>query len=197
MVNPVHQPHVVLKVQGAEQVELHSSTFEALATQSESFACLQRHGRAALKDLGKDVDRLLDEDEDPPSTPRAWRFIQTDHVYLGPAYFAVYGRAVVSTCDQSTVHVTDAGFEMGNGGKTDTHFMAVETTKTRTALILKDGNESGPLDADQIALAQNLSGGNPYVTAVPASFSLAAQQTLYRLRARLMQGKGESVLLSR
>lgn len=196
MERPVLQPRVVLDVQGSEAVNLHETVFAALATQSEVFQRLRQLGKAAQRDLEQAVDQLLAPEADHPDQPRSWRFIQTAHAFLGPAYFAAGQCTTVATCGDSEVHVTDSGFVMRTDQGAVVGFTAIETTKTQTALIREDGHEAGSLTSEQVSLAQALNGGHPYVTAVPASFTVAVQQPLFRLRARLLQAKGEQVLLS-
>lgn len=196
MPSPVHRPHVVITVQGSDPTELHATTLTALASQSEAFACLNTTGQVCVGDLSKDIERLLSDENEPRDTPKAWRFIQTNTAYLGPTFFANPDDHLVAHTDEASVHVTDTGFTLRTNGHPDIEFLAIETTKTRTALILSDGSESGSLQSDQICLAQDLSDGHPYVTAVPASFTLGAQQPLYRLRARLMQGNGDTASLT-
>lgn len=193
MRSSVIRPHVILEIQGARPVELHATLVAALATKSEAFKALLTVQKTPRQRLEKDVERLLEID-DSDDTPPAWRFIQTDQGYLGPAYFAVKPRDLVATCGAASVWVTKSGFEMTSRGCPPFKFMAVETTKTQTALIRPDGYESGPVGSDRISLAQVLSDGKPYVTAVPTSFPMAVQQPLHGLLARLLEAEGSSVL---
>lgn len=196
MTSPVRRPGVLLLTQGAHPMQLHDTVLAALATQSEAFAALKLRGRTLRRRLQCDIDAILESDDEAEDTPTAWRFVQTSEGYLGEAYFAIDQRAKVAELHQDETWVTDDGFEMTRPNGNCISIMAVETTGARTSVILQDGCESEPLTGNQQTLARDLVDSHSYATAVQASFALAVQKPLYKLRATLIQAQGQSVLLN-
>ena len=193
MTDTVDRPHVTLTMEGTDPTELHATLLSALATQAGSFHELLTTGAVSKDRLLDDVRRLIDAAE-YNNPPAAWRFIQTEHRYLGPSFFVITGRDVVATSGRSTVVVTRNGFEFSCPDQEAVEFRAVEVTKTRASLITAAGEEVASYGPDQVHLARDLSGGHPYVTAVPSDFRMATQQPLYRLQGLLGSASGDSVL---
>lgn len=183
----------VLVMRNTEAAEVHHTVLAAVATQSDTTRALLQQGTCNYRDLLNDVEQLLDDDDLEPAYPRAWRFIQTDCGYLGPAFFATNSKATVAACEDTQVWVTDAGFTFSTAGKEPTGFMAIETDGTETALIFPDGTESAPLKASAKRLACYLADNHPYVTGTQTSYRAGVENFLHKLRARLLNGDGPAV----
>lgn len=184
MLREVTCPTVDVTLPGAPTATFHETVFTALAEQSEAFAQLRQRSVATWEDVHAETQRLLD-DYEPADAPPAWRIIHTSTQYLGPAYFAIEGRALIHRCGPSTAWVTRSGFEIGTRNHTPNAFMAIESTGTRTSLVSDTGQLTGLLSAEEAVLAEHLAAGNSFATAVQASFQLAVQAPLHQLLDRL------------
>lgn len=176
-----------------EAVEVHQTVLDAVATQSTMVRQLLEWGVCPHRGLLDDVEQFLADDDWEPRAPKAWRFVQTSHGYLGPAFFAAAAQSPVAACEDSQVWVTDAGFTFSTQGRQAALFMAIETDGNETALIFPDGTESAPLAPAAKRLARYLSDSHNYVTGAPTSFRAGVESFLHKLRARLLEGEGPNV----